>query len=448
MVTRRILITFIAVLVWSGGAGAVSFDDLLKEIEQKSRVDSKLNREREAEFLKRKDEQAAVLSQAREQFKRLSAESDALEARFEENKAKLADLTNIYRQRAGDSTEIFSLLKRKSAELATDLSTSFVGLLMPHAERQLERIAGLKDVFNPGEARKLWRLMIEEMVLQGASVRTNADVVLGDGRIEQRQLTVIGPFTAISGGRFLQYPPDGAMPVLVRHQPASRYLSVAEAFERVDGSQHFAAAPLDPSRGAMFSFLEQSPGLLERIEQGGAIALIILALGAVGFALVFERIFSLRRTARAVSRQKDSTEISSDNPLGRVMQVCEGAPQADYEETELRLQNAVLKEVPRLERGFGIIKVLTSIAPLLGLLGTVVGMIETFQAITLFGSGDPQVMAGGISQALVTTMLGLSVAIPLLLLYVAATGYSRRIRQVLEEQSAGILAARVLGKAG
>ena len=113
---------------------------------------------------------------------------------------------------------------------------------------------------------------------------------------------------------------------------------------------------------------------------------------------------------------------------------------ANVETLELKLAEAIFREMPKLTRSLLFIKIISVVAPLMGLLGTVTGMIQTFQAITLYGTGDPKLMAGGISQALVTTVLGLTVAIPMVLLHTLVSGRSKRIVQVLQEQSAGIIA--------
>jgi biopolymer transport protein ExbB len=139
---------------------------------------------------------------------------------------------------------------------------------------------------------------------------------------------------------------------------------------------------------------------------------------------------------------------STDNPLGRVMAVAEENRSADLDTLELKLDEAILKEVPKIEIALGIIKVISVVAPLLGLLGTVVGMILTFQAITLFGAGDPQIMADGISSALITTVLGLVVAIPMTLLYTVVASRAKRIVHVLEEQAAGIIAVHAEKRSG
>ena len=102
--------------------------------------------------------------------------------------------------------------------------------------------------------------------------------------------------------------------------------------------------------------------------------------------------------------------------------------EADRETQESVLQEAILNQLPRVERGMAVLAVLGAIAPLLGLLGTVTGMIETFRVITLYGTGDPKLMSGGISEALVTTELGLAVAIPIMLCH---TFLSRRVSHIV-----------------
>jgi biopolymer transport protein ExbB len=188
------------------------------------------------------------------------------------------------------------------------------------------------------------------------------------------------------------------------------------------------------------SALITSPTLRERVDQGGLVGYIILALGAFGVLLALERLFSLSIASRKVTSQLKSGEASDKNPLGRVLKVASDNKGLDRESLELKLGEAILKETPALNRGVMFLKIIAVVAPLMGLLGTVTGMIQTFQAITLFGTGDPKLMAGGISQALVTTVLGLVVAIPMVLLHTLVAGRSSRIVHVLQEQSAGIIA--------
>jgi biopolymer transport protein ExbB len=152
------------------------------------------------------------------------------------------------------------------------------------------------------------------------------------------------------------------------------------------------------------------------------------------------RWIGLSNDSRKVAAQLKRDSATTDNPLGRVLAAYESNANADTETIELKLSEAALKEMPGLTKGLLFIKVISVVAPLMGLLGTVTGMIQTFQVITLYGAGDPKLMAGGISQALVTTVLGLTVAIPTVLLHTLVSGRSKRILQVLQEQSAGIIA--------
>lgn len=105
------------------------------------------------------------------------------------------------------------------------------------------------------------------------------------------------------------------------------------------------------------------------------------------------------------------------------------------------MDEAILRETPTIDRGINLIKMFAAIAPLMGLLGTVIGMILTFQTIMLFGTGDPKIMAGNISLALVTTALGLIAALPLILVHSIVAGKSKAVLHKLDEQSAGLIAA-------
>ncbi|MCK5189243.1 MAG: MotA/TolQ/ExbB proton channel family protein, partial [Methylococcales bacterium] len=202
------------------------------------------------------------------------------------------------------------------------------------------------------------------------------------------------------------------------------------------------AVGIDPTRGVILSMLIQAPDSLERIDQGGFIGYIILIMGAVGFIYAIVRLVKLTLTGQKMNAQMSSSVANIDNPLGRVIAAAEQDQSEDTENLELILDEAITREIPQLEKGLPMIKLLAAVAPLLGLLGTVTGMIATFQSISLFGTGDPKLMASGISQALVTTMLGLCVAIPLLFLHSLVASRSRTLVQILDEQTAGLISRR------
>ena len=210
-----------------------------------------------------------------------------------------------------------------------------------------------------------------------------------------------------------------------------------DLFELEEG---FTAMAVDPSRGQILGLLIQTPGIGERINQGGFVGYLIILIGLLGVAMSLWRMKYLKDEGDAINRQLKSSEPSNDNSLGRILSIYKENQGIDPETLELKVDEAILREVPQLEKYHSIIKVFAAVAPLMGLLGTVVGMIVTFQALTLFGTGDPKLMAGGILQALVTTMLGLIVAIPLVFLHSILTSWSTSLIEILEEQSAGLIA--------
>ncbi|TNE83911.1 MAG: MotA/TolQ/ExbB proton channel family protein, partial [Gammaproteobacteria bacterium] len=192
--------------------------------------------------------------------------------------------------------------------------------------------------------------------------------------------------------------------------------------------------------GSLLAALVDSPDWMERWHQGGWIGYLISAVGVLALLLALWRLLVLSGVSRRVNVQLTSDSPSEDNPLGRVLKVGMDNRSMDAESLELKLHEQVLKERPAIESGLNLLKIIAMVAPLMGLLGTVTGMIVTFQSITLFGTGDPKTMAGGISAALVTTVLGLCVAIPTVLLHTFVNGRAQRVLHILEEQSAGIVA--------
>jgi biopolymer transport protein ExbB len=265
-------------------------------------------------------------------------------------------------------------------------------------------------------------------------------VVKPTGEKAEAMVTRVGPFNLVSDGNYLNYQASTKQIVELPRQPQSKFLGWAADLE---GSKNeIVPFGLDPSRGAILSLLVQAPSLWERLQYGGIVGYVILSLLFLGLVLVAERLFTLNKEGKKVRAQLERKEITEDNALGKLMKVYNENKNKDLETLEHKLDESILKSLPTFERGIPTIKILYAVAPLLGLLGTVTGMINTFQTITLFGTGDPKLMAGGISTALVTTVLGLVCAIPLLLLHNLVSSQSKSIIQILEEQSAGMMALR------
>jgi biopolymer transport protein ExbB len=291
-----------------------------------------------------------------------------------------------------------------------------------------------------GEIERLWFELQREMTENGKVVRFPATVVNASGEEEQRSVTRIGAFNLVSDGNYLEYIDETGRLVELQRQPQARFTSRVEDLEEADAGLH--PIGLDPTRGQLLSLLVQSPSLSERIAQGKIVGYVIIALGIIGVAIAIWRLLALSAIGAKVHSQIKHPDRPGNNPLGRVLKVYADNPNVEVESLELRLGEQILRETPSLNKMLPLLKIISVVAPLLGLLGTVTGMILTFQAITLYGAGDPKLMAGGISTALVTTVLGLCVAIPTVFLHTLVSSRARRLTQILQEEAAGILAER------
>ena len=424
-----------------------SLNELLLKVQEEALYDSEENRARIAKFMAEKSTQDAVLQETLANLKIQEDRAVRLEKTFDENDVKLSELEDLKAERLGAFGELFGVVRGTASEMGAQIKESIISGELQGRSQTLTDLAKSKALPSNEELEMLWYHLLEEMNAQGEVKRFNGTIVDTDGNFSEEEVVRVGPWTAFDRkGNFLGYLPDDERYRVLGRQPQARFLDLGDNI--VDGDKgDIVKGAIDPSRGAILSLLIQTPGLSERIGQGGVVGYIILGLLAVGLVLSIERIFRLTITARAVNAQaKDVDNPNDSNPLGRVLNAYHSNKSADVETLELKLDDAILKELPSLERGINFIKLLSSVAPLLGLLGTVTGMIVTFQAITLFGTGDPKLMAGGISQALVTTVLGLTAAIPLVLLHSVAQTRSRSIQQILDEQSAGLIAERAESK--
>jgi biopolymer transport protein ExbB len=423
--------------------GARSVEDLLRLIEQGVAKDAAEQRRRIRAFEADKAQQTERLNAAKADLRSLETRSAAAEQQYQSNESKIAEETARLNERLGALRELFGVLQQTAGDFRGVVQSSIVSAQYP------ARDAFLSDLIKKAgsgsrlpsieELEKLWFEMQRQAVESGKSVKFTAEVVDPNGDKRQAEVTRVGEFNAVAGGDFLYFDSERGNLVELARQPAGRYTGVAADYVDAPAGQ-VENFWIDPSRGSILALLIQSPNLMERIHQGGIVGYVIIALGLVGLLLFLERLVSLSAIDAKVRRQMKSTEPSEDNPLGRVMATYSKYRGTDQETLELRLTESIAQETPSLTRFLPLLKIISVVAPLLGLLGTVTGMINTFQAITLFGTGDPKLMAGGISQALVTTVLGLCVAIPTVLLHTIAQGRSKRIAQVIEERAVGIMA--------
>ncbi|PCH96840.1 MAG: energy transducer TonB [Gammaproteobacteria bacterium] len=425
-------------------ADASNLDELLSQLEQGKITQTEQNIAREVQFKAKVNQQEKLLSNMRAQRDLALQRSVKLEQSFSDNEIKLANKSDALDKRLGELKELFGVLQQVSGDTRSKFQTSVVSAQIPKRGIFLNEFAqsmgSSSKLASIEEIERLWFELQREMTQNGKVVTFNREVVLANGERKQARVTRVGGFNLISDGKYLEYIDEtGTVAELIR-QPSSRYLNSTS--ELINSQNDTVAFALDPTGGSILSLLVQAPDLRERIDQGGPVGYIILAIGAVGLLIALLRLVNLVSVGAKVNRQLKSDTASNDNPLGRVMQVKDDNPNLDTETLELKLSESILRELPKLSSKLTLIKIISVVAPLIGLLGTVTGMINTFQAITLFGTGDPKLMAGGISQALVTTVLGLVVAIPMVFIFAYLNGRSRNIINILQQESTGIIAQR------
>ncbi|GAB4181716.1 MAG: MotA/TolQ/ExbB proton channel family protein [Wenzhouxiangellaceae bacterium] len=417
-----------------------TLDQLLSEVQRAASAEGRFNQEREARFQRERNNQQQLLAQARQELAREERRSEQLQTEYDENERQLAEMETTLEERMGNLGELFGVVRQVAGDLETQIEDSMVSGQIPGRSQFFADLAQRSELPTANELRRLWYEMVREVAESGKVVSFTADVNNADGYPETgRTVTRVGVFNAISDGKFLQW--DGSQDSFLElpRQPAGRFLSMAEELENAPAGS-VVEFPVDFTRGVILSQVVKSPTLDERRRQGGPIGNMILILGAIGLLYALYKGIVLFFKGAAIKRQLKRDEPDTGNALGRVMAVYTENPNADIETLELKLDEAILRETAPLESGLSLIKVLYVVAPLMGLLGTVVGMIETFQQITLFGTGDPRMMAGGISMALTTTVQGLIVAIPLTIIHSMLQSRSRALVQILEEQAAGIIA--------
>ena len=422
----------------SANDGLTALQGLLDKIKADGVTESRENRARESRFLKDRNNQRNLLAEAKAELKAQEQLSDQLLKQSDTNEKTLKETQNTLDIRSGELKELFGVVRQFAGDNKGIFEASMITAQYPERTAFMTEMAESKKLPTTAKLEQFWHEILQEMVESGRVVEMPATVVYGEGNETQRDIIRVGTFNAIADGKYLNYSPAVGKFQELSRQPDSSTLSNVAGLEAA--SEGYVPFYLDPSRGQILSLLVQSPSISERVDQGGVVGYVILGLGALGLLLALACFMNLTRIGMGVKKQQKSDQVIKGNPLGEIMQTYQDNRDADLETLELKLDEIIMKAAPSIERGVGSIKLIASVAPLLGLLGTVVGMIATFQAITLFGTGDPKLMANGISEALVTTMLGLVVAIPTLFTHSLVQSKSRRMIQVLEEQSAGFIA--------
>ena len=427
---------------------ASTLADLLDLVDGDRVAESEEYRQRLQEFEQNANRQQEILDTTDGRIIDQEQTQAQLSDNFEANEVIIRDKRETLRDRRGDLNELFGTLQGVAGDFLSTFQNSLISAQYPGRVEAvsdfIEKAGSTINQLEIAEIERFWFFMQQEMTESARVVTYNADVTLPTGETVNRTITRIGAFNAISEGDYLSYNGDiGHLQVLPK-QPSAAI--VAAALSLQNATSGLIKVGIDPTGGVggqVMANLVNFPSAEEQVRaNAGVIGNIIIAVGIVGMILGFYRLLVLTLVSIKVRNQLKSDKPVKNNPLGRVLLVAEANPSSDTETLELKLGEAILHETPALESLLTIIKMIATIAPLGGLLGTVTGMIVVFQQITVYGAGDPTIMAGGISSALMTTVLGIVVAIPTIFIHTVLKSRSDSIIHILEEQATGMIATK------
>ncbi len=418
-------------------SGPQSIDELIQQVREQRSLEMQNLRAREQRFQQQRDQQQALLEQVRAERIQAEALADQLRLAYEEGENRLADLETELSDKTGDLDDFFAVVSQISIDALSMIEGSLVSGQISDRHQPLNELVDSTGIPSMDQLRSLWLALLEEMSQNGRVVSFEQDIIAGNGEAATTEVTRIGAFSAIASGSYLRYLPETQRFLALAQQPEQ--VNRRELINFSNADERFMPISVDPSRGAILGMILQSPTIEQRVAQGGLIGYIILLLGAIGLALGLYRLVALLWLQRTFNRGQQSASDRASGMLGKLRSIA-ATNAGDREVLATRLDEFVSGASNKLHWGLATLAIFAAVSPLLGLLGTVTGMIETFQIITLFGAGDPRLMSGGISQALVTTQLGLAVAIPLLLLHSFLHSRANRMVALLDEESASIYA--------
>jgi len=420
-------------------ANANQLDDLLKQVKADRVSEAKLDKKREAEFKAARADKQALLTKAKKELASQNARNKRLTKEYAANEITLAQKAVELDSAQGTLGQMFGVSRGAAADAYGSISTSVVSAEFPGRGAVLSEIANSKKIPSLENLEELWFALQTEMTESGKVSQFTADVNQLDGSTSSETITRIGAFNLVYEGGYLNYNSGLGLVQPLAKQPASHIKSAASDFFATNTG--YAPLYVDPSRGGILALETRKKTVMEFYHQGKEVGYVITVLLIIGFLIALERMIVLSgMQSKMKAQQKNLSNPNTNNPLGRLLKVYQENKTVDAETLELKLDEAILRESPVVDRGINLIKMFAAMAPLLGLLGTVVGMIMTFQTITLFGTGDPKIMAGNISLALVTTALGLIAALPLILVHSIVSSKAKAVLHKLDEQSVGLIA--------
>ncbi|MDA8674611.1 MotA/TolQ/ExbB proton channel family protein [Gammaproteobacteria bacterium] len=414
-------------------------DLLVESVKTTASIRAKEDRARLNKFLSDKNKQQSLLDNMKYKLKLEERRSERLTKEYEDNDAELSDLEEQLTLKLGSFGELFGIVRQTAGESKGQFMLSLTNIEFPDRIEFLGDLAERKSLDLPTteELERLWYEILNELNQSGKVKSYNADILTKSGELVNQDVMRIGVFNSVSNGDYLNLVAEQNLLEYLAKQPER---SIRRSVKKLQNSDDYREVFIDPTRGSLLTKLIDRDTWLERINAGGFVGYVIIIILVLGLTMGVLRFKFLDNESKSINKELETNNFSEDSILGKLNSIYSKYSGNNPEDLESQLEDILAKATPPLEKNLSVIKLLAAVAPLLGLLGTVIGMIETFQAITLFGTGDPKLMAGGISQALVTTMLGLIAAVPLLFVHNILDSRSRAISQIYEEQAIGLLA--------
>ena len=414
-------------------------------------------RKKAAAIKKDKNALAAAIAALKTKNSRLQTANDGLKEKIDILAKTQAELQSSLEESRMVNKELAGFVRTCAKDLDSLLVQS------PQSAFNKDRNSFLTPVINQerfwamDDIRKMSDILFDEILASGQVSVRQGMVVDRQGKDRTAQILGIGNFTSLymlnddtgqqSETGFLLYSDQSSRFFALSRLPSDRLADQMNAY--LAGKSD--SVPVDISKGGALRRFTHELKLIDQVPKGGLLVWPILALLGLAALILLERLcFFLRhRIGIQPFMDKLSALLESENFEGcrDLMQankrgfiprvLLKALPAREQSRTDMEnvLQEAIMAEIPAIERFLSTLGMLAAIAPLMGLLGTVTGMINTFHVITYYGAGDPRMMSGGISEALVTTMLGLTVAIPIMLFH---TLLSRRVEtqiSMMEEKS-------------
>ena len=416
-------------------------EQLIINIQSKVDIEKRFDFSRANSKEKQLSELKKINTKLKKDLKNAEDLSERLINKFDQNEKTLAELEEKLTLKLGNLGEMFGVVKQVSGQTRGEFKNSITNIDNPDRDLFLKNLAESKKLPDLSDISGLWVELVKEIRNAETIKVFKTNVLTADGNNDELEILRLGTFSITHEGMFLKHLIETNQVEFLPSQPAG--VSKRKLKSLQTESDGIFTIDIDPTRGAILEKLIQKKTFFQRIADGGLVGYVIILLGLGGVALASERIYVLRNVLMKIKNQENNDSVSDDNLLGMLINTANKNINESLDSLELILDEKIQSITPTIEVRVKAIKLIATVAPLLGLLGTVIGMIETFQAITLFGTGDPKLMAGGISQALVTTMLGLIVAAPLLFMHSYAENYSNTIIAFLEEKASGIVANKV-----